>query len=921
MIRFEGMQPGTLVAGKYRAERVIGRGGMGFVVEATHIHLETRVALKFLAEAMASDPTALARFRREAQASAQLKGEHICRVSDFGIEGKVPYIVMELLAGADLARLSRVRVLDVATAALFVRQACVGLAEAHAARIIHRDLKPGNLFLTRREDGSPLIKILDFGVAKTDARENDAKLTGTSNVVGSPGFMSPEQFRSSRSVDARTDVWALGAILYKLVSGRLPFKGNGFAELALAVTRDPMPPLDNVPQAFEQVVARCLAKDPAQRFPDVEALGAALAPFTVGARPFAQHITLLDEPTDEPGSGIGGIDGPDSGMRTHGSAPISAPPTAAKSVQQTLLGVSSAAHDIPARVAHVPVTASVEGAIAAPAGELPSGTVVGEYVIDRRIGAGGMGVVYGATHPLIGKRAAIKVIGANLGSDPVVVQRFVQEARSVNQIGHPNIVDVFAFGNLPDGRNYFMMEYLQGESLRARLSRAFMTIAEAVQILDEIAGALEAAHEKLIVHRDLKPDNVFLASVRGGLINVKLLDFGIAKLVAGDGGIAKTSTGELIGTPAYLSPEQARGRNVDYRTDIYSLGVMMFEMLTGRIPFMAESAMDIVLMHVSVAPQRPSELLPSIPPLLEQLLLQMLDKEADRRPALSQVRNVFAELVASGQIEIEPGSGATFRSDLTRRHGDLESRTPPSAVRSPLADVRVPAAQLPTLVGPGAPTTTRHRPSEAPTLIAFHPGTATITPSDQRATAVSGRAPSKPSRRGMAIAIVLLAALVPVVTIAIGLANRGGHDTPRDAEVASTVPAALPHDAAAGAQPEASPGAAGLDADAAPLRQVTISTTVKSAKIEIDGAAVAAPSGSATVSLSEGAHRLVVSAAGRTTFDRTIDVTRATTAFEIRLERTKERLPTRPATGSAANGVGSGSANYSKDGTIDPFAP
>src|SRR5689334_19954023 len=140
------MQPGTVVAGKYRVERIIGRGGMGLVVEATHQGLGHKVALKFLAEDMASDPTALARFRREAQAAAQLKSEHICRVVDLGVEGKSPFIVMELLTGTDLARLSKVRLLDVPTAALYIKQACAGLAEAHAAHIVHRDLKPGNLF-------------------------------------------------------------------------------------------------------------------------------------------------------------------------------------------------------------------------------------------------------------------------------------------------------------------------------------------------------------------------------------------------------------------------------------------------------------------------------------------------------------------------------------------------------------------------------------------------------------------------------------------------------------------------------------------------------------------------------------------------------------------------------------------------------
>src|SRR5262245_33363253 len=253
--------------------------------------------------------------------------------------------------------------------------------------------------------------------------------------------------------------------------------------------------------------------------------------------------------------------------------------------------------------------------------DLVPGFIVGEYKVDKKIGEGGMGAVYSATHPMIGKRAAIKVISAALGTNAEAVGRFVQEARSVNQIGHPNIVDVFAFGDLPDGRNYFVMEYLQGESLADRLGKGAMPLGEAIEILDQVADALEAAHEKQIVHRDLKPDNVYLAAVRGGRTMVKLLDFGIAKLSVADGpgsgGVQKTRTGMMMGTPGYLSPEQARGKNVDHRTDIYALGCMVFEIVCGRLPFIADNAMDIVLMHMTAAPPRASELWPEIPPPLD----------------------------------------------------------------------------------------------------------------------------------------------------------------------------------------------------------------------------------------------------------------------------------------------------------------
>ncbi len=295
---------GDIVAGKYRVERELGRGGMGMVVAATHIHLGTTIALKFLNDAMMSEAHVVARFLREARASAQLRNEHICRILDFGTEGDVPYIVMELLEGDDLAKLVRHAPLDIATAADYVIQACLGLAEAHAAGVIHRDLKPSNLFLTHRPDGSTLVKVFDFGVAK-NTQSVDVNLTTTASVVGSPGYMSPEQVRASKNVDARSDIWALGVILYKLVSTRMPFKAESITDLAVAIAMDPTPPLTNVPPPFEAIVLKCLEKDPARRYQDVMQLVAALSPFTQFSRgtvPFVTapqnvHAQIHDSPT------------------------------------------------------------------------------------------------------------------------------------------------------------------------------------------------------------------------------------------------------------------------------------------------------------------------------------------------------------------------------------------------------------------------------------------------------------------------------------------------------------------------------------------------------------------------------------------------------------------------------------------------
>jgi serine/threonine protein kinase len=272
--------------------------------------------------------------------------------------------------------------------------------------------------------------------------------------------------------------------------------------------------------------------------------------------------------------------------------------------------------------------------------ELELGSPVGEYEIQSQIGEGAMGTVFSAVQPLIGKQVAIKVLKAELCANQASIDRFVHEAQAVNKIGHPNIVDVFSLGELPDGRAYMVMEWLRGEDLKARLARGPMAVADACDILDGIARALEAAHAKQIVHRDLKPDNVFLHRLDDGPLMVKLLDFGIAKLVRVTPGTEKTQTGNMLGTPKYISPEQARGISVDHRSDIYSLGVMAYEMLAGRCPFQGETAMDIVVQHLG-EPAPALSTFAKVPKALEQCVMRMLEKDPINRPSLEEVRGIL----------------------------------------------------------------------------------------------------------------------------------------------------------------------------------------------------------------------------------------------------------------------------------------
>jgi serine/threonine protein kinase len=280
-----------------------------------------------------------------------------------------------------------------------------------------------------------------------------------------------------------------------------------------------------------------------------------------------------------------------------------------------------------------------------PTGELIDvrvGTAIGDYVVDGELGHGGMGVVYSATHPVIGKRAAIKVLKSS--SNPAAVERFIQEARAVNQIGHPNIVDIFDFAQLPDGRRYLVMDLLVGESLRARVKRGPVPVAESCAVLDEIASALAAAHGKGFAHRDLKPDNVFLSTV-GGRLDVKLLDFGLAKLLPTsqitNERVFRTATGVQLGTPDYMSPEQLRAEpDVDGRTDIFALGVVAFEILTGTRPRrLGNDRWDL--------PSTPGQTVAAVagvPPELAQLVETMLSPAPEGRPSIVATRTVLKRL-------------------------------------------------------------------------------------------------------------------------------------------------------------------------------------------------------------------------------------------------------------------------------------
>jgi serine/threonine-protein kinase len=275
------VRPGDVILGRYRVERVLGAGKMGVVVSAMHVWLDQRVAIKFMIPG-AAPAEQYQRFLREARAGARLRSPHAVRVIDLGTgEGGAPYLVMEHLEGRDLAAELRARgPLPFDEAVGYVLQACEAVAEAHALGIVHRDLKPANMFLTRSADGAPCVKLLDFGISKT---QDSIALTANQQSLGSPLYMSPEQLGSAKDVDARADLWSLGASLYELVAGKTPFDATSMMELVARALMKPPTPLatyrSDAPGGFEAVLFQCLEKDRARRFGSVGELAAALAPY------------------------------------------------------------------------------------------------------------------------------------------------------------------------------------------------------------------------------------------------------------------------------------------------------------------------------------------------------------------------------------------------------------------------------------------------------------------------------------------------------------------------------------------------------------------------------------------------------------------------------------------------------------------
>lgn len=390
------------------------------------------------------------------------------------------------------------------------------------------------------------------------------------------------------------------------------------------------------------------------------------------------------------------------------------------------------------------------------------GMKLGEYELRQRIGVGGMGFVYDGIQPLIGKRVAVKVLRPELAQAPEQVARLLAEARAVNAIRHRGIIDIFGFGQVPDGRQYIVMEFLDGQPLDAHLAeKGRLAPTEALSILDEVLAALGAAHGAGVVHRDLKPSNIFLVREPGNSRYVKLLDFGLAK--QGQGPTARTAqtrTDMVVGTPEYMAPEQARGQAVGPMTDLYAMGVVTFEMVTGRLPFTGSSPVDLLMKHVDARPPRPSEFVPELPPALDAFILQMLTKDPEARPGSAdalrqQLHRLRRTLLRPTRAQVAPTSAVP----PARALGQVAPPEIPAPVPLPVAPPPPAPVLLTKQEAPTAPNETvkvpespAHRDRPTPTL----PHPSTLTAEEARAAGL--RPPLRPRTVAVAVGIVALLA-------------------------------------------------------------------------------------------------------------------------------------------------------------------
>ena len=674
--------------GKYHLLAPLAQGGMGalYLAVGGDRGLERMMVIKTVLPHLA-DAEYVARFRDEAKVVVKLSHGNLIPVFDAGLVGGELFLAMDFVEGRDLRavwnRCAKKQVaFPIDVAVYIVKELCRGLSYAHSfpdLNLVHRDISPPNVLVSYAGE----VKLTDFGLASSTLK---LEKTAPGIIYGKVAYMSPEQARGEK-LDGRSDMYATGIVLWELLTGRQLFPpGKDQPQDLLSRAKNPEPPRPSkraprVPVELDEVCLRALAAEKADRYKDCDEMRQALqtwlsanAPTTDGTRmstflqelfaddiireraerqemisrvrtraltlPPSDELRLMIEQSEKMSlDEIDKLSGGESPVRKPGSS-------GRRSGDRGVEGEDrrrDSDRRLPRAKSRPAGTDTRDGSAAfalaeqsEPSSELDIGSEVdGRYRIIELIGEGGMGKVYLAEHVEIGKRVALKVLHPSYSRMPDLVERFRREARAASKIGHPNIVDVTDSGATNDGSVYFVMEYLEGVELGSVIEReGAVDVARALRITGQICRALSAAHREGIIHRDLKPENIFLITRGGEADVVKVLDFGIAKTTEAEAARERrlTSPGMAMGTPEYMAPEQAAGRPADARTDIYSLGAIMYEMTTGLPPYSGDNFMEILTKKATIDPPVPITVRTDLPLPVSELIAAAMARNPDDRP-------------------------------------------------------------------------------------------------------------------------------------------------------------------------------------------------------------------------------------------------------------------------------------------------
>jgi serine/threonine protein kinase len=674
--------------GKYHLLGPLAQGGMGalYLAVAGDRGLERLMVIKTVLPHLA-DAEYVARFRDEAKVVVKLSHGNLIPVFDAGLVGGELFLAMDFVEGRDLRavwnRCAKKQVAFPIDVAVYIaKELCRGLSYAHSfpdLNLVHRDISPPNILVSYTGE----VKLTDFGLASSTLK---LEKTAPGIIYGKVAYMSPEQARGEK-LDGRSDMYAGAIVLWELLTGRQLFPpGKDQPQDLLSRAKNPevMRPskrAPRVPVELDEICLKALASDRSDRYTDCDEMRMALqtwlahnAPTTDGTRMAAFLQELFSEdigreriervemmsrvrtraltlpPTDElrmiversdkatmpPELYAGGEVTAETPVRRPGSLGRRTTDRGEDSDdrrRQTDRRSGGRSSAPPLDRGAAALAHSLDDSEAEP--DLIGIEVDGRYRVLELIGEGGMGKVYLAEHVEIGKRVALKVLHPSYSRMPDLVERFRREARAASKIGHPNIVDVTDSGTTTDGSVYFVMEYLEGVELGSVIEReGAIDVARALRISSQICRALAAAHAQGIVHRDLKPENIFLVTRDGAADVVKVLDFGIAKTTEAEAARERrlTSPGMAMGTPEYMAPEQAAGRPADSRCDVYALGAIMYEMVTGVPPYTGDNFMEILTKKATLDPTPPILVRGDLPTQVSELVITAMARNPDARP-------------------------------------------------------------------------------------------------------------------------------------------------------------------------------------------------------------------------------------------------------------------------------------------------